>query len=159
MNKELCCPEFNPAEWDNKMNEWSQKPFLKDDVKQIFHFPLNISTVIKRMYEKGKKADVMPENKDFLILAYDPSPWKSELYMTITKDMEGESIERMSGKFYSKVFDGPYSDIPKFVKEMDEWANKEGKKIKKQYFHYAYCPGCAKEYGHNYIVAFAELEE
>ena len=157
MNNDKCCPEFNPEIWDNKTSIWNDKPFLKDEVRQVFHIPLNFPGTVKRMFDKIKEDHNYPEDRDFLILAYDPSPWKSELYMTINEKMAGSTT--ISGEFYSKVFEGPYKEIPNFCKQMQDWGEKEGKKIKKIFFHFPYCPKCAKEYEHNYIVAFAEIDK
>ncbi|MGI9551057.1 MAG: hydrolase [Aurantibacter sp.] len=56
----------------------------------------------------------------------------------------------------SKVFDGAYNAVPKFIKQMDLYLSHHEQKAKKYYMHYAYCP---KEAGHNYMVLFAELEK
>ncbi len=61
----------------------------------------------------------------------------------------------ISGKFISKVYDGPYNAVQKFVKDMEEFLEK---KAKDYYMHYAYCPKCAKKFGHNYAVLFAEIQ-
>jgi hypothetical protein len=47
--------------------------------------------------------------------------------------------------------------VPKYIKEADTYLASLGKKAKKYYFYYTTCPKCAKKYGHNYIVAFAEV--
>ncbi|MDD3732973.1 MAG: hypothetical protein PHU88_11430 [candidate division Zixibacteria bacterium] len=57
----------------------------------------------------------------------------------------------------SRVFDGGYNAIPKFIKIMDEYLAETGKKAKDYYIHYAYCPSCAKKFGHNYMILFAEI--
>ena len=57
----------------------------------------------------------------------------------------------------SKVFDGAYKDIPKFIKQMDAYLQMRKVKAQRYYVHYAYCPECAKDAGHNYIVLFAQL--
>lgn len=156
--KDVCCPEFNPALWDEKTHVWQDKLFLRANVKQLFHMPLNMSKVITKMCAQMEAAKAYPDNQDFLMMFYDPSPWKSEMYITSTKEIDGVPAVRLSGTFITKVFDGPYQAIPKFYKEMEKYASGLGKKIKKQYFHYAYCPKCSKKYGHNYIVAVAEIE-
>jgi hypothetical protein len=63
----------------------------------------------------------------------------------------------ISGNFVSRVFDGGYNSIPKFVKIMDEYLAETGKKAKDYYIHYAYCPSCAKKFGRNYMILFAKL--
>jgi hypothetical protein len=41
---------------------------------------------------------------------------------------------------------------------MDQYVKASGKKTKKYYFYYTTCPKCAKKYGNNYVVAFAEVK-
>lgn len=77
--------------------------------------------------------------------------------MAITKEIPGEENVKLSGNFISKVFDGPYNNVPSYMKEMNEYLASVNKAAKKYYFYYAYCPKCAKKYGHNYIVALAEV--
>ena len=158
-NEQQCCPEFNPTPWDNISHVWNDKLFIKDSISQVFHIPLpgQFSKVLTKMWKKAQDAGASPDVKDFLCLAYDPSPWKSELYMLVTKEVPDTENVKLSGTFLSKVFDGPYSAIPKFIKEMDKHVAAQDKKVKKYYFYFTTCPKCAKKYGHNYIVAFAEV--
>lgn len=30
--KEICCPKFNPEQWDGKILDWKNKKFVKDKV-------------------------------------------------------------------------------------------------------------------------------
>jgi hypothetical protein len=94
----------------------------------------------------------------FLLLAYDPSPWKSEFYLAVTQEVPEAENVRLTGKFISKVFDGPFQEVPKWMKEMDEAMAADGEKVLKYYFYYTTCPRCAKIYGHNYVVAFGQVE-
>jgi len=110
------------------------------------------------MWKKAQDAGAAPAMKDFLWLAYDPSPWKSEHYIHVTKEVPNAENVSLTGTFVSKVFDGPYNAVPKWAKEMDEYLAREGNKPKKSYFYFTTCPRCAKRYGHNYVVAFAEVE-
>lgn len=156
---EACCPEFDRSPWDNKKHVWSDKLFLKDSVPELFHIPLPsmYGKVITRMWKKANDAGAAPDLKDFLLLAYDPSPFKGELFLAITKEIPGEENVKLSGTYMSKVFDGPYNQVPKYIKEMEGYLASLKMKAKKYYFYYAYCPKCAKKYGHNYIVALAEV--
>lgn len=156
-NEDICCPEFDPKPWDEKTHKWQNRLFLKDEVRQFMHMPINFGAVVTRMWEKVERAKVAPSVKDFLLLSYDPSPWKSELYMSITSDIPGEKTAQLSGEFITKVFDGPFSQVPKWYKQMEEFIASKGKKIDKQYFYFTSCPKCAKKYGHNYVVAFAKI--
>jgi NADH pyrophosphatase NudC (nudix superfamily) len=158
MDNDICCPEFQKELWDEKTHRWDNKLFLQDDVCQIMHIPLNMGSVVKRMFKKIEEAHAMPDPKEFLMLCYDPSPWKSQVHMTVTKEIENGKMVKLSGIFVSKVFDGPYNHVPKWIKETDQFLAAQGKKALKYYFHYAYCPKCAKKYGHNYCVAFTQVE-
>lgn len=157
MDNEICCPEFDVAKYQNKEHVWKNKPFVKVYVNQILHMPLNMGKVITETYTKITEAKSEVQVEDFLMLAYDPSPWKSELYFTVMKDVPGLESTTLSGTFVSKVFDGPYNAVPQWIKEFDEYLDKKNQKASKYYFHYAYCPKCSKKYGHNYVVAFAQI--
>ncbi len=156
-NKEICCYPLDTSLWNEKTHVWDDKLFLRDEVRQVMHIPLNMSSVVKRMFKKIELADAMAEVNEYLMLAYDPSPWKSEIYMTITKDVLNGEMAKLSGTFISKVYDGPYHHVPKWIKDMDTYLLRKGQKALKYYFHYAYCPKCAKKYGHNYCIAFAQI--
>ena len=156
-NEFPCCPKFNPKKWDNKTHQWKDKLFIQDNVRQIFHNPLNIGKVITRMWNKAQEAGAAPDIKDFILMAYDPSPWVSELYMTVTKEVPNAKNVKLSGTFVTKVFDGPYNEVPKWFKEMEKYLSGKGKIGKKYYFYFTTCPKCAEYYGHNYVVAFAEV--
>jgi len=153
-----CCPPFNPEPWDYKTHEWKDKLFIQDTVRQLFHMPLNMGPVVTRMWNKIQQAQAATPTEEFLMLAYDPSPWKSEIYMTVTRDVPGAKMEKLSGTFLSRVFDGPFDAVPKWFKEMEAYAQSKGKKAIKQYFYFTTCPKCAKKYGKNYVVAFALVE-
>jgi hypothetical protein len=117
-----------------------------------------MGSVITRMMKQIEDSQAMPAPKDFLMLCYDPSPWKSEVNMTVTRDIPNGKMVKLSGTFISGVFDGPYSDVPKWIKEMDQRLAQNNQKALKYYFHYAYCPKCAKKFGHNYCIAFAQIK-
>lgn len=154
----ICCPEFNPEIWNEKTHVWQDKLFMKDSVAQFMHMPLNMGKIITKMYSEIQKAGAAPSNEEFLMLCYDPSPWKSEINITVTKEVPGANNIKISGTFLSKTFDGPYNAVPKWMKEMEDYAKKNNKEIIKQYVHYAYCPKCAKKYGHNWAIVFAEIK-
>jgi len=154
-----CCPVFDPAPWDHKTHEWVDKLFIMKTIPQFFHMPLpfTYAGTLGSMWKSAKDSGSAPEMKDFLLLAYDPSPWKSELYMSVTKEVPGAKNINLTGTFISKVFDGPFNHVPKYLKEFQGYLEQINKTAKKYYFYYTTCPKCAKKYGHNYIVAFAEI--
>lgn len=154
----VCCPEFNPTPWENKEHIWKDKLFLKDTVTQLFHIPLNMGSVVSRMWKKIEDANAVPDMNEFLMLSYDPSPWKAEMYMTVLKEIEGEEHISLPGKYISKVFDGQFNEVPNWIAEFNKYLEGENKKATKYYFYYTTCPKCAKKYGHNYVVLFAKID-
>jgi hypothetical protein len=140
---------------------WKDKPFIQETIPVFFHIPWPpmISRLIVRMWDKAKKADALPGREEAWVLATDPSPWRSEWYMSVTKPVPNAENVTLSGTFFTRVFDGPYNAVPKWIKEMDKQLLYEGKKAKTYYFHYTSCPKCAKLRGHNYVVAFARIDD
>ncbi len=105
----ICCPDVDLERWDGKTHIWKDKLFLQDNTIQFMHIPLNMGRVVTRMMKKVEEASAATELGDFLMLAYDPSPWKSEIHVSVTKDVPGGKMVKLSGTFFSKVFDGPYN--------------------------------------------------
>jgi hypothetical protein len=158
-DKKTCCPKLDPKPWEEKKHVWKNKLFIKDTLPQLFHmpFPPMVGRMVQRQWQKAQKAGADPKLKDFLWLAHDPSPWKSEHYIHVTKEVPDAENVKISGTFLTKVFDGPFNAVPKWVKIMDKFVQSKGKKVKKYYFYFTTCPKCAKKYGHNYVVAFAQV--
>jgi len=157
---ETCCPPFNPEPWQEKTLVWDNKLFIKDSIPELFHmpWPSMIGKVMERMWKKTEAAGASGEAADFLCLAYDPSPWKCEYYLAVSKEVPNAENVKLSGTFVTKVFDGPYNSVPKWMKETDAYLAKQNKKALKYYFFYTSCPKCAKKYGHNYVVVFAQID-
>jgi hypothetical protein len=154
-----CCPKFDPQPWEKVTHQWKDKPFLLDTIPQFLHMPLPLmyKKTLTRMWARAQKLGIAPDIKDFLLLAYDPSPWKSELYIAVTKEIPEPDIVKMTGSYVSMVFDGPYSGVPRYIKKMDEYLETLKKKSKKYFFYFTTCPKCAKKFGHSYIVALSEV--
>lgn len=154
-----CCPKFDPAPWHEKEITWEDKLFVKDTVVQFMHMPLpgTFGKTVGRMWKKIEDAGANPAIEDFVMLATESSPWKGEIYINATKEVPNAENIRLSGTYITRVFDGPYNAVPKWIKEMDQYAGQKGKSVRKYYFYYTTCPRCAKTRGHNYVVAFAEV--
>lgn len=158
-NKE-CCPTFNPEKWNEKTCNWENKRFIKESIPTFFHIPWPpmIGKKITKMCHIAEKSKKTESNKeDMLILFFDPSPFTSELYFSVTGDVPEANNVTISGTFISKVFEGAYNAVPKFMKQMDAYLGKQEKKAEKYYIHYAYCPKCAKKSGKNYMILFAQV--
>ena len=155
-----CCPKFDPTPFENQTHEWTDKLFIKDSMRTFMHMPYpgSFGKVVTRMIKRIEEAEAKPDDKDFLMLCADPSAWRSELFINTTKEVPNTENVKITGTFMSRVFDGPFSDIRKWVKEMQVWVEKENKPMKNLYFYYTTCPKCAKKWGHNYVVGFAQVE-
>ncbi|PIN70467.1 hypothetical protein COV93_01335 [Candidatus Woesearchaeota archaeon CG11_big_fil_rev_8_21_14_0_20_43_8] len=158
MAKELetgCCPRFNPAPWDDKEITWNNKLFVKDHVTSLFHIPLNFGRVISKMMKKIKAVDDI--DKDTVVLSDENSMLGSDLYVSVKKEIPNAVNTTISGTFLTKVFEGPYKDMSRWIKEMKDFVASKDKVIKKLYFYYTTCPKCAKAYGKNHVVIFAKV--
>lgn len=155
-----CCPVFEVEKWDKKSFNWESKLFIKETMGTFFHipFPPTIWKKMTKLHAMAEKREAtIPDVSDALILFRDPSAFKSELYYHVTKDVEGANNTSITGQFEARVFDGPYNSIPKFMKEMEAYVKEKNLVAKDFYVHYAYCPKCAKERGHNYMILFAQV--
>jgi hypothetical protein len=115
-----------------------------------------MGSVIKRTCKRIQDAGAAAEDT-YLMLSTDPSPWRGEHYFYVTKDVPDADMVRLSGYYITKVFEGPYSNAGKWAKEMVQHVESQGRQLRKLYFFYTSCPKCAKHYGKNYVVGFAEL--
>ena len=159
-NKE-CCPQFNQNKWDEKTFEWKHNKFIKASVPTFFHIPLPpmIGKKITNMMNMAEDSKKLESNKeDILLLFADPSAFRSDMYLSVTDNVPNANNINISGTFMSKVFTGAYKEVPKFIKKMNAHVKNQNKKAGNYYVHYAYCPKCAKEAGHNYMVLFAEID-
>ena len=129
-----CCPEFNPQKWNGKIFNWNNKQFIKESVPTLFHtpFPPMIGKKITKMMDLATKVDKIDAKKDeVLVLFQDPSAFKSNIYISVTGNVPGANNVNIPGTFIAKVYDGPYNAIPKFVKDMNMYLKKKGKKASK----------------------------
>ena len=154
-HEEICCPPFDPVLWDDKVFEWSNKQFIRDNIYTFFYIPLNFGKVIKRIVKKVEAADgVMP---DSLCLSDHTSKWNMGIYLAVDREIPGAKNETLSGKFYCKVYEGPFGDTGKWGKDFETITKARGFEIKKLFMWYTTCPKCAKKYGKNYVAFLARI--
>lgn len=154
-SKTGCCAPLDRQMWENQEWQWKDKPFLHDHVHALLHFPLDYGRVMGRDQALVEAAEAWPEQPFWL--SDDVSPWGSELYTAVDKDISGQKMTHLSGAFLSRVFEGPYSQVGQFHKQMEDWAGQRGKKVEKLYTFYATCPKCQKALGRNEMVVFAKV--
>ena len=150
-----CCPEGYPEAWNEKEISWEDKPFVKDRVRSFLHIPLNLRGVLARNVRLIEAAGALPE--EMLVVTDENSLWGADMYIAVTKDVPHAQMARLSGTFLAKVFEGPYKQIPVWIKEMKTYVTSQGKEMKHLYFLYKTCPKCAKRYGKTYVVLLAQV--
>jgi hypothetical protein len=151
-----CCPPFDPVPWDDKIIEWKDKKFMREKVFTIFYMPVNFGTVMKRVSSKVTAAGAAFQ--DNLGLSDHTSKWNMDLLIAVDKEIPGAENTTLTGKFFSKVYEGPFSDTGKWCKDYDELAKNKGLVTKKMYMWYTTCPKCAKKYSKNYTVIIAQID-
>jgi hypothetical protein len=150
-----CCPKFDSTLWDGKVFEFQSKPFMKDRTVSFMHVPLNMNKVMTRLQKKADENNAAA--KDFILLSQDTSPWHADHYYAVSKDVMEAEMVRMTGSYFSKVYEGDFKDAAKWHKDLIDTVAKSGKELKQLYFYYTTCPKCSKEYGKNYVVGLAEI--
>jgi hypothetical protein len=151
-----CCEPFNPEPWQDKEIIWKDKIFVKDHVTSFLHIPLNMGERIIKNMELIEKVNAKAPQQ--LMLTDEKSLWGADIYIDVSRDVPGAQMTALSGTFLTKVFEGPYQNIGEWAQEMKEYVENKGGKLKKLYFSYTTCPKCAKAYGKNYVVLFAQID-
>ena len=150
-----CCEPFNPEPWQEKEIVWQDKIFVKDHVRSFLHIPLDMGKKIIKNIGLIEKAQA---KSPYQLMLCDESLWGSDIYIDVAKDVTGAQMTKLAGTFLTKVFEGPYQNAGKWAMEMKEYVKSQGKELKKMYFSYTTCPKCAKAYGKNYVVLFAQID-
>jgi hypothetical protein len=150
-----CCDPFNPKLWEDKEIVWKEKVFVKDHITSFLHIPLNMGQKIVKNIELIDKANAKAVYQ--LMLTDEKSLWGADIYIDVSKTVPGAEMSTLSGTYLTKVFEGPYQNVGIWTKEMKEYVKNKGKELKKLYFSYTTCPKCAKAYGKNYVVLFAQI--
>jgi len=150
-----CCPQFDPAPWDDKVFEWNNKKFIKDKVLTLFYMPVNFGAAMRRLNAKVEAAGA--EMPDWLCLSEHTSMWNMDLYLAVDRKVKNADNAALSGKFLSKVYEGPFKDTGKWMKDFASFAKGKGYDLKKTYSWYTTCPKCAKKWGKNYVVILGQI--
>jgi len=151
-----CCPRFNPDPWNEQEVHWENKLFLKDRVRCLFHIPINFGQVMRRVSGQIAQANAFTPEPP-VMLSEHTSPWNMDLYLEVTREVSGAEMARLSGTYLTKVFEGPFKNTRQWCAAMAEWVRSKGRAIKREFMYYTTCPRCARHYGKNYVVIFAEV--
>lgn len=153
--EEICCPKFDPKKYDNKTLIWKNKVFIKAKAPTFFYIPIGFGRVMTKLQEKVDKANV--KILDNMCLSLHESKWSMNVYLAVNKKIKDEDNVLISGKFFCKVYEGPFEDTGKWMEDFEKVLKKNKMISKKFYMWYTTCPKCAKKYGHNYTVVIAEI--
>ena len=156
-NPTNCCPRFKPDGWDDQDLHFKDKRFVKAKTKSIMHVPINMGSVFTKTFEAIEGADAQ-DNEQFIVLSRDLSPWSSEHYFAVTKDVPGQEMARLSGDYHTKVFEGPFKEAGKWYDELIKSVDGGKENPPDTFFFYTTCPKCAKHYGTNYVVGLVESD-
>jgi hypothetical protein len=150
-----CCPRLEPSLWEDKIHEWNNKLFIRDKVKTFFFMPINFGGVMKRIIGKVEAAGA--EMPDSLCLSDHTSKWNMDILLAVDREVPGAENLKLSGKFYSKVYEGNFNKTGEWCKDFEAVAKSKGMEVKKWYMWYTTCPKCAKKYGKNHVVIISEV--
>lgn len=151
-----CCALLEPSDWDNQELTFDGKLFVKGSTRSFMYVPLNMGSVMGKTQAKIDVAGAREEA--FLVLSRDMSPWRADHYFAVSKEVPGMPVERITGIFLTKVFEGPYKEAGKWYRQIADAAKtRTGEEPSAVYFFYTTCPNCAKAYGKNYVVGFAQI--
>jgi hypothetical protein len=152
-----CCPAIDPEQWNGKTFDWSEKQFVRDRVFCLFYMPVGFGKTMKRVMQKLDAAKA--SSPDSLCLADHTSKWNMDIYLAVDRDVPDAELCSMSGRFMSRIYEGPFSDTGKWCADFADHARSDGTEIEKLFMWYTTCPKCAKQRGKNYVVIFGKVKQ
>jgi len=150
------CELIEPDKWEGKEMSWTDKAFVKDRVTSVLHVPINYGAKMNKNMALIQAAGAQPEHP--LTLTDENSLWGADIYIAVSKDVPGAQMVKLSGTFLTKVFEGPYNKAGTWAEEMKAYMASKGRTMGKLYYFYTACPKCAKVFGKNYVVLFAQVQ-
>ena len=157
-NETGCCPRFDPSPWDDKVFNLDKLKFARNYTKSIFHIPINMGKIMTESMNLITGANAQTK-EGYLILSREHSSWKAEHNFLVTQDIPQMEMTELPGSYYARVYEGPYKDEPKWMKDFEKQAGEKGLKLNAIYAFYTTCPKCAKHYGKNYVVLMGKISE
>lgn len=155
MEDEICCPRFEPGQWDGKTLDWQEKKFLKARVFTLFYFPVTLDKVMTTMDKVIQQAGATL--LDGMALSEHTSLWNMDQYLAVDKEVAGANNVTLSGKYLCKVYEGPFEDSGKWMKDFEAYNQVNQIKVSRWFMWYTTCPKCAKKYGKNYVAVLGQL--
>ena len=151
-----CCPRLDPAEWDKLFWVWDKKPFYAARFWSIFNLPLTLDSAIRKAVQDIESRGVGDEEP--LLFQRDEAMLHSTLLVSIKKYVDDLPVETVSGRFYSRLFEGKYSDSGRFAKEVNSDLKLRGLSQVELMFYYPTCADCLMKRGVGQVVVFARVK-
>jgi hypothetical protein len=155
VSEPICCPPFDPEPWEGKTVAWENKRFIKDRVFTLFHIPCNFGRVMRRLDQTVRQAGATI--LDQMCLADHTSRWNMDVHVAVDKEVPGAANTSLSGRFYSRVYEGPFQNTGQWCQDFAQDAQTRGLRIKKMFMWYTTCPKCARKYGKNYVAIVGQV--
>lgn len=156
-NETGCCAVPNVSAWDEQEVEFDNQHFIRMHTRSFLHIPLNMSKIMTELQAVAEAASAEMPPQEVMILSRELSPWKAEQLYAVTKTIPGVDCITLSGKFMTKVFEGPFQNAKKWYEQLTKYVKTNGGDPKEIYFFYTTCPKCAKHYGKNYVIGLASI--
>ncbi|KAL7474586.1 hypothetical protein ACHAW6_000558, partial [Cyclotella cf. meneghiniana] len=86
------------------------------------YVPIRFDKAVIRAFEKIDNCPgaALPK-EEVMIMSDCASPWYTNVLVSVaTQEVNGAAVEKISGDFLAKVFEGDYSNIGKWVKEVEK---------------------------------------
>ena len=155
IDESVCCPKFEPEPWQDKILEWKDKKFITTRVFTLLYMPVGFGNTMRKLDRAMRQTGA--ESPDRLCLSDHTSQWNMNLYLATDMDIQGYNTAIMSGRYYSRVYEGSFKDTGKWCKDFEESAKSKGYSPGKLFMWYTTCPKCAKKYGKNYVVILSRV--
>ena len=155
-NEPVCCPKFDPIPWENMNFEWKEKIFVKSSVFCLFYLPMNFGFKMKKLDKIISRAGA--DWSEGICLSDQTSKWNMDLFISVDKPVRALENVIFRGKFFSKVYEGAFRDVGKWMVDFTLVLAEKDFGSSKIYTWYTTCPKCAKKYGKNYVVMIAKVE-
>lgn len=155
-NPTACCPRFKPDGWDGRDLHFKEKLFVKARTRSAFHIPINMGAVFSKTFKAIESAHAQAAEQ-FIVLSRETSPWSAEHYFAVERAVPGVQMERLSGHYRTKLFEGSFREVPKWARQLQAEVAGRGQQVEKIYFFYTTCPKCAKAYGRNHVVGVVQV--
>ena len=146
---------FDPTPYEDATIRWRDHLFVQDHVHAIFHVPIDMGAKVTKNKARIDAVGAAPAQP--LMLSDEGSPWGSDIFIEVEREVPGAQMATMSGTFRTRVYDGPFSQAGSWVKDTAAWLEAQGQHADAIYLAYTSCPSCAKAFGHNHVVVFARV--